>query len=162
MKVLIRPHVLVKRTLRGIKMSRLQDLKSKLGFKPKKEISQENLKAIATMIKEEHADWAALNDDILIMLLKFVILQFPSDQFDNMEDQELREKIRNAFINATKMHKDLRAIASPYEIQRLNEAFDNGKRMGVKGKTMLNAVFNKLKKTIKPIKQEIDQKDQQK
>jgi hypothetical protein len=32
--------------------------------------------------------------------------------------------------------------------------------MGVKGKTMLNAVFNQLKKTIKPIKEEIAQKDQ--
>jgi len=141
-------------------MSKLQDLKSKLGFKPKNEVSQENLKAIAKMIKEEHPDWAALNDDILIMLLKFVIMQYPTDQFTDMPDQELREKIRNAFINATKSHKDLRAIASPYEIQRLNEAFDNGKRMGVKGKTMLNAVFNKLKKTIKPPKDEIASVDQ--
>jgi len=137
-------------------MSKLQDLKSKLGFKPKNEVSHENLKAIAKMIKEEYTDWSALNDDILIMLLKFVIMQYPTDQFKDMPEQELREKIRNAFINATKSHKDLRAIASPYEIQRLNEAFDNGKRMGVKGKTMLNAVFNKLKKTITPIKEEIE------
>lgn len=137
-------------------MSKLQELKSKLGFKPKNEVGHENLKAIAKMIKEEYPNWSALNDDILIMLLKFVIMQYPTDQFKDMPEQELREKIRNAFINATKSHKDLRAIASPYEIQRLNEAYDNGKRMGVKGKTMLNAVFNKLKKTITPIKEEIE------
>jgi hypothetical protein len=141
-------------------MSKLQDLKSKLGFKSKNEISQENLQAISKMIKEEHPDWAALNDDILIMLLKFVIMQYPTDQFKDIPDQELREKIRNAFINATKSHKDLKEIASPYEIQRLNEAYENGKRMGVKGKTMLNAVFNKLKKTIKPTKEEITSADQ--
>jgi hypothetical protein len=144
-------------------MSKLQEFKSnfksKFGFKQRKDISQENLTAIAKMIKDEHPDWAALNDDILIMLLKFVILQFPPDQFDNMPDQELREKIRNAFVNATKIHKDLKAIASPYEIQRLNEAYEKGRRMGVKGKTMLNAVFNQLKKTIRPVKQEIDQKN---
>jgi hypothetical protein len=137
-------------------MSKLHDIKSRLGFKTRKDIGPENLKAIAKMIKEEHADWAGLNDDILIMLLKFVILQFPPDQFNNMPDQELREKIRNAFINATKAHKDLKAIASPYEIQKLNDAYSNGLRMGVKGKTMLNAVFHKLKKTVKPIKDDID------
>ena len=75
-----------------------------------------------------------LNEDILIMILKFVILQFPPNQFDNMPDEELREKIRNAFINATKTHKDLKAIATPYEIQRLNQYYDQGKCMGVSGK----------------------------
>lgn len=140
-------------------MNKLNDIKSKIQGKlhPKKHnVSHDDLKAITKMIKEEHPDWAALNDDILIMLLKFVILQFPTDQFDNMEEQELREKIRNAFVNATKTHKDLKNLASPYEIQRLNEAYENGKRMGVKGKTMMNAVFSKLKKTIKPVKEEID------
>jgi len=132
-------------------MSRLQNIKTKLGFKTRKDISQENLQAIANMIKEEHADWAMLNDEILIMLLKFTILQFPPDQFDNMEEKELREKIRNAFINATKSHSSLKEIASPYEIARLNAAYDQGKKMGVKGKTMLNAVLSKLKKSIKPI-----------
>jgi hypothetical protein len=146
-------------------MSKLHEIKStftsKLGLnKPKrKDISPENLKAIAKMIKEEHPDWAALNDDILIMLLKFVILQYPADQFDNIPEQEVREKIRNAFINSTKLHKNLKDIASPYEIQRLNEAYENGRRMGVKGKTMLNAVFNQLKKTIKPINKDLDQKN---
>jgi len=139
-------------------MGKLHDIKARFGFKTRKDISPENLKAIAKMIKEEHTDWAALNDDILIMLLKFVILQFPPDQFNEMGDEELRDKIRNAFVNATKTHKDLKEIATPYEIQRLNEAFDKGRSMGVKGKTMLNAVFNKLKKTIKPIKEEIVQK----
>ena len=141
-----------------LNMSKLHDIKARFGFKTRKDISPENLKAIAKMIKEEHTDWAALNDDILIMLLKFVILQFPPDQFNEMGDEELRDKIRNAFVNATKTHKDLKEIATPYEIQRLNEAFDKGRSMGVKGKTMLNAVFNKLKKTIKPIKEEIVQK----
>jgi len=138
-------------------MSKLHDLKARLGFKTRKDISPENMKAIAKMIKEEHPDWAALNDEILIMLLKFVILQFPPDQFNNMTDEELRDKIRNAFVNATKTHKDLKEIASPYEIQRLNEAYNKGKSMGVKGKTMLNAVFTKLKKSIKPIKEEVAQ-----
>lgn len=138
-------------------MSKLQELKSRLGFKTRKDISPENMKAIAKMIKDEHPDWAALNDEILIMLLKFVILQFPPDQFNEMGDEELREKIRNAFVNATKTHKDLKEIASPYEIQRLNEHYNKGKQMGVKGKTMLNAVFNKLKKSIKPIKDEVVQ-----
>jgi hypothetical protein len=138
-------------------MSKLHDIKSRFGFKTRKDISPENMKCIAKMIKEEHPDWAALNDDILIMLLKFVILQFPPDQFNEMGDQELREKIRNAFVNATKTHKDLKEIASPYEIQRLNEAYSKGRNMGVKGKTMLNAVFNKLKKSVKPIKEEIAQ-----
>jgi hypothetical protein len=141
-------------------MGKLHDIKTRFGFKNRKDVSIENLQAIAKMIKEEHPDWAALNDDILIMLLKFVILQFPPDQFDNMPDEELREKIRNAFVNATKTHKDLKAIATPYEIQRLNDAYENGKHMGVKGKTMLNAVFNKLKKTIKPIKEDLPEKDQ--
>ena len=136
-------------------MSKLHDIKSRLGFKTRKDISPENLKAIAKMIKEEHSDWAGLNDDILVMLIKFAVLQFPPDQFDNMPDQELREKIRNAFINATKAHKDLKAIASPYEIQKLNDAYASGLRMGVKGKTMLNAIFHQLKKTVKPIKDDI-------
>jgi len=138
-------------------MSKLHDIKTRLGFKTRKDISPENLKMICKMIKEEHKDWAALNDDILTMLLKFVVLQFPPDQFNEMGDEELRDKIRNAFVNATHTHKDLKAIATPYEIQRLNEAFDKGKRMGVTGKTMLNAVFNKLKKSIKPLKTEIVQ-----
>jgi len=141
-------------------MSKLHDIKQRLGLKSRKDIDPETLKAIAKMIKEEHHDWAALNDDILIMLLKFTILQFPPDQFNGMEEQELREKIRNAFVNATKSNKDLKEIASPYEIQRLNEAYENGIRMGVKGKTMLNAVFNKLKKSITPLKKGIDQEKQ--
>jgi len=135
--------------MRVFKMSKLQELKSKFGFKSRKAISHETLKDIARMIKEEHPDWSELNDDILIMLLKFVILQYPTDTFNEMGEQELREKIRNAFISSTQIHKDLKEIANPEQIRKLNEAYQNGKKMGVKGKSMLNAVMSKLKKTIK-------------
>jgi len=130
-------------------MSQLQKLKSKFGIGSRKKISHETLKDIARMIKEEHSDWAELNDDILIMLLKFVILQYPTETFNEMPEQELREKIRNAFISSTMIHKDLKEIANPEQIRKLNETYMNGRKMGVKGKSMLGAVMKKLKKTIK-------------
>lgn len=130
-------------------MSKLQKLKSTFGIKSRKKISHETLKDIARMIKEEHADWSELNDDILIMLLKFVILQYPTETFNEMDEQELREKIRNAFVNSTKIHKDLKEIATPDQIKKLNEAYMNGKKLGASGKSMLSAVMGKLKKTIK-------------
>jgi uncharacterized protein YqeY len=130
-------------------MSNLQKLKSTFGIKSRKKVSHETLKDIARMIKEEHLDWAELNDDILIMLLKFVILQYPTETFNEMSEQELREKIRNAFISSTQIHKDLKEIATPDQIQKLNEAYMNGRKLGASGKSMLGAVMGKLKKTIK-------------
>lgn len=135
--------------MRVCDMSKIQELKSKFGLKSRKKISHETLKDIARMIKEEHADWAELNDDILIMLLKFVILQYPAETFNEMSEEELREKIRNAFISSTQIHKDLKDIANPDQIRKLNDAYMNGRRMGVKSKAMLGNVMSKLKKTIK-------------
>ena len=128
-------------------MSALNKLKSKIGIKPKKKIDDATLKEICKMIKEEHSEWSELHDDILIMFLKLTIRQFPSDQFDNMSDQELREKIRNAFVNMSKKSKDLRSVATPEEIIKFNAAYLKGKQMGVGGKKIMSVVFKKLFKS---------------
>lgn len=128
-------------------MSSLTKFKSKIGIKDKKKIDHGSLKAICKMIKEEHPEWSELNDDILIMFLKLTIRQYPPDQFDNMPEEELREKIRNAFVNMSKNNKDIRSIASPEEILKLNAAYLNGKKLGASGKKMLNAISKKLFKS---------------
>jgi hypothetical protein len=128
-------------------MSVIKKFKTKVGIKEKKKIDHESLKAICKMIKEEHPEWSELNDDILIMFLKLTIRQYPPDQFDNMPEEELREKIRNAFVNMSKNNKDLRSVASPEEILKLNAAYLNGKKLGVSGKKMLNVVSKKLFKS---------------
>jgi len=140
-------------------MNTIKKLKIKIGIKPKKKIDHDSLKAICKMIKEEHPEWSELNDDILIMFLKLTIRQYPSDQFDNMPDQELREKIRNAFVNMSKNNKDIRSIASPEEILKLNAAYLNGKKLGASGKKMLNIVSKKLfKSSEKQLRLEKEQK----
>jgi|WetSurMetagenome_2_1015567.scaffolds.fasta_scaffold09686_3 hypothetical protein len=122
------------------------NLKTKLGIKTRKSIDHETLKSICTLIKKEYPDWELMHDEILIMFLKFVIRLFPTDQFDNMPEEELKEKIKNAFINTMK-RDDIKHIATPSEIIKFNAAYDNGKKMGVSGKTMMSAIFKKLKKS---------------
>jgi predicted nucleotidyltransferase len=129
-------------------MGKFSDLKSKIKQKFSKKISREQLVSIAQMIKNEHPEWAELNDDILIMLLRITLMQFPTDQFDNVPEEELKQQIRNAFVNATKIHPDLQKIADPIEIQKLNDAYMRGRKLGVSGKALLSKVFKQLKKTI--------------
>jgi len=128
-------------------MSAITKFKSKIGLKNRKKIDPESYKSICKMIKEEHPEWNELHDDILIMFLKLTIRQFPADQFDDMPEQEFREKIRNAFVNMSKKSKDLRSVATPEEITKFNAAYLKGKGLGVGSKKMLNIVMKKLFKS---------------
>ena len=123
-----------------------QSLTAKLGIKTRRKIDHEMLKSICDLIKEEYPDWKLMHDEILIMFLKFVIKLFPTDQFDNMPEEELRIKIKNAFIN-TMNRDDIKHIATPSEIIKFNTAYDNGKKMGVSGRTIMGTIFKKLKKS---------------
>jgi len=123
-----------------------QSLTTKLGIKTRKTIDHEMLKSICVLIKKEYPDWELMHDEILIMFLKFVIRLFPTNQFDDMPDEELRMKIKNAFIN-TMNRDDIKHIATPSEIIKFNAAYDNGKKMGVSGRTMMSVIFKKLRKS---------------
>jgi hypothetical protein len=130
----------------SVKLFNLKNsITTKLGMKTRTPISHETLKGICALIKEEYPDWQLMNDEVIIMFLKFVIKLYPTDQFDNMPEEELRIKIKNAFINTMK-RDDIKHIATQSEIMRFNAAYENGKKMGVSGRAMMSAVFKKLKK----------------
>jgi hypothetical protein len=131
-------------------------IRSKLGMKPKLQISDETYKYIAQSIKEEHLEWSDLNEEILIMLLRLSVRQYPTEEFQDINDELLRTKIRNAFIYQSTQFKEL---ATPLDVARLNAAYTKGKQAGMGVNKYMKILGKKLgiKNKEDKIKDEIEE-----
>lgn len=123
-------------------MGKLKDLKNKFK-KPENRISDEVYKNVAKSIKEEHIEWSNLNDEILILLLKIAVSRYPTEEFNNITEEELKKKITGAFIYSAREYSNL---GSPSDIALLNNAYLQGKKLGLTGSGFAKMIKSKLKR----------------
>jgi hypothetical protein len=110
----------------------------------KTKMTSEQYIRVAKAIKSGSEFWNGLDTDILVLFLKLAMKKYEKDaggvNFENMSDEELELKVREAFLKY-----DTSAV-TPLGIQQLNSVYRKGKGLGLKGHNILNRV----KKLIKP------------
>jgi len=109
-------------------------------------ISEETYVKVAEAIKEENPAWAGMETDILVLFVKLACMRFKPEDFEGTPEEELREKIRNAFASSPEAQS-----VTPDQIQQLNNAWAGGKKMGknmrVIGNTIMRKALRQLEKS---------------
>lgn len=116
-------------------MGRIREKLNKIKGGKKHPVDDETYKRVAGIIKEEYPLWAEIDDGVLIIFIKLAVKRHPTDAFENISDEELRSKVKNAFVFSNEA-----ASLTPDKIGQLNTAYRNGKKLGVD----MKKVFKKI------------------
>ena len=116
-------------------MGRIKEKFNKIKGGKKYPVDYDTYKRVVVMIKEEYPLWAEIDDDHLVLFIKLAIKRHPTDAFENIGEEELRMKVKNAFVFSNEA-----ASLTPDKIAQLNTAYRNGKKLGVD----MKKVFKKI------------------
>jgi hypothetical protein len=98
-------------------------------------INDETYQRVVVIIKEEYPLWGEIDDDLLLLFIKLAVKRYPTDMFENISEDELRVKVKNAFV-----HSNEAASLTPDKIVQLNNTYRNGKKLGID----MKKVFKKI------------------